>query len=73
MADGQQQYFDKHGLQQKLTEVVNLLAEAQPDDPYKFLAEQLGGRLNAQPAGQETIPDDHLRAGSLVSLLEVLP
>ena len=39
----------------------------------KLLAEQLGGRLNAQPAGQETIPDDYLRAGSLVSLLEVLP
>jgi hypothetical protein len=39
----------------------------------KLLAEQIGGLLNAEPAGQETIPDDYVKAGSLVSLLEVLP
>ncbi len=36
----------------------------------KLLAEQVGGHLNSKPAGQETIPDDFLRAGNPVSLLE---
>ena len=36
----------------------------------KLLAEQVGGHLNSQPPGQETIPDDFLKAGNPVSLLQ---
>lgn len=36
----------------------------------RLVAEELGGHLNSQPAGQETIHDDHLTAGSLLSLAE---
>lgn len=36
----------------------------------KLLAEQVGGHLNSKPPGQETIPDDFLEAGNVVSLLE---
>jgi len=36
----------------------------------KLLAEQLGGHLNSKPPGQETIPDDFLKAGNPISLLE---
>ena len=32
----------------------------------KVLVEQLGGTLHGKPAGQETISDDHLRAGVLL-------
>lgn len=35
----------------------------------KLLAEQLGGHINSKPPGQETIPDDHLRAGNPTALL----
>jgi len=36
----------------------------------KLLAEQVGGHLNSKPPGQETIPDEFLKAGALASLLE---
>ncbi len=32
----------------------------------RLLAEQLGGRLNSRPRGQETIPDGWVRAGTFV-------
>ncbi len=35
-----------------------------------LLAEQLGGHLNSKPPGQETLPDDFLKAGNPLSLLE---
>eukprot|EP01047_Picozoa_sp_COSAG01_P072580 COSAG01_NODE_11580_length_1900_cov_3.825097_1_plen_182_part_00 len=43
MTDADAQYFKAHGIEARLNELINQLAEQKPSDPMEFIAQQLGG------------------------------
>ena len=51
-----QAYFDKHKLSAQLSKLVNDLAEAQPDDPIKFIVQQLATTSLPDSAGMQCLP-----------------
>lgn len=43
-------YIAEHGLEEKLTALMNLVAADQPADPLRYLAEKLGAKAKKSPA-----------------------
>jgi len=50
LKESEQAYFQKHGLEDLLGDLVDKLAKSQPADPKKFLAEALGGKVSLESA-----------------------